>query len=77
MKPTPENKAKLISWLTFNGIKRIELAEAIGVSEQTIGKKLKGETDFTISEATEICNRFGIPVSLFFDNLVAKTRTES
>lgn len=45
-------------------IKRAHLANAIGVSPDTLRSRLKGEKPFNIDEFVAICHVLGVPVSV-------------
>ena len=64
------NNLALKSVISESGIKQYVLAKSLGISRQSLSKKLNGETQFTIAEATHLCNELQIPrdqiVNYFF-----------
>ena len=52
-----------------------KLAEMLGISNSSMGRKLKGETEFTLSEALAMCDALGFELSdIFFIDSVPNTR---
>lgn len=49
---------ELVSGLARNSITKTKVAEALGISPRTLYSKLVGNTEFTLSEANIIQNRF-------------------
>lgn len=49
---------ELVAKMARQRVSRKALAAGIGISTRTLYDKLTGETDFTLSEATEIHRRF-------------------
>lgn len=49
---------ELIGCLAKNSIKKVDVAEALGISPRTLYSKLVGDTDFTLSEASTIQRQF-------------------
>ena len=47
------------------------VAELIEVSETTVQLKINGYSDFYISEQKKICEKWDIPVAVFFEENVA------
>lgn len=64
------NNLALKSAISESGIKQYVLAKSLGISRQSLSKKLNGETQFTIAEATLLSNELKIPrdqiVNYFF-----------
>lgn len=52
------------------------LAEKIGISENSLSRKMLGKREFRLSEMVEICKVLGIenPKEIFFDSDVPKTQ---
>ncbi|MHC4248030.1 MAG: helix-turn-helix transcriptional regulator [Planctomycetota bacterium] len=44
-----------------------ELAKALGVSQQTVSKKLRGECAILLSDLERIAKKFKLPVTWFFE----------
>lgn len=55
-----------------NGMTQAELAKLIGMSENSLSRKLLGKREFRLSEAIDICNVLKIdnPKEIFFDRTV-------
>ena len=52
-----------------------KLAEILGISNSSMGRKLKGETEFTLSEALAMCDALGFELSdIFFTDSVPNTQ---
>ena len=72
MNDTNKIKGKIVE----NGFTLETLANAIGMSRQTLSKKIKGRKEFTISEVEAICRELKISddelVSYFFAAKVPK-----
>lgn len=49
---------ELVGGLARNSIKKVDVAEALGISPRTLYSKLVGDTDFTLSEANIIQRQF-------------------
>ena len=54
------NMRKLKGKIAEAGLTQRELAKRIGVSENTLARKIKGIRDFTIGEANRICEELEI-----------------
>lgn len=62
-----------------NNLTQGQLAEKIGMSQNSLSRKFLGKREFTVSEATRICKVLGIkkPGEIFFDEIVPNMqRTE-
>jgi len=44
-----------------------ELAKALGVSQQTVSKKLRGETAISLSDLERIAKKYNVPFTWFFE----------
>lgn len=49
----------LVAEIARRGETQKSIAKLLGVSEPTIGFKLKGKTDWTIGEVEQLCKYFG------------------
>lgn len=60
-------RAKMVE----KGLTQKELAAAIGLSENSVSRKLTGKRDFSIQEALKICEVLSLenPNEIFFANL--------
>lgn len=47
--------------------KQYELARLLGVSQQTISKKLRGECAVSVSDLETLARRLHVPIGAFFD----------
>ena len=52
------------AWLVINGITQRELAEVLGLSFQSVNKKVNGKEDFTLDQARKICKHYHISADL-------------
>jgi transcriptional regulator with XRE-family HTH domain len=43
-------------------ITRTQLSEAVGMGRESLSRRLRDETDFTVTEITAIADYFGMPV---------------
>lgn len=50
----------LESLITQAGVKKTYLAEKLGITIQTLRRKITGESDFTTKEADIICTELGV-----------------
>lgn len=48
-------------------VTRLQLADAIGISESALRNKLKGRNEFTFSEFKKIVDFFGLPWDYLFE----------
>lgn len=55
---------KFKGWLVINGITQRELAEVLGISFQSVNKKVNGKEDFSMDQARAICNKYHISADL-------------
>ena len=62
------NYGKLRGAMAEKGVSQAELAQLIGISLNSLNRKLNGRTDFTVKEASEIASALDIedPVTCFF-----------
>lgn len=56
-------------WMAANRISQRELAELLGVSKQTICKKVNGKEDFTMSQVRIIVERYNCSADVFLPSL--------
>lgn len=52
------------AWLVINGITQRELAEVLGLSFQSVNKKVNGKEDFSLDQARKICKHYHISADL-------------
>lgn len=57
---------KVQSEMIIKGITFEQIAEAIGVTEQTARDKIKGRRDITRSEIQMLGDKLGLDINLFF-----------
>lgn len=55
------------TWLVVNHIKQLEIANLLGVTLQTINKKINGKSDWTLSEVRTICKEYGLSADIFIE----------
>ncbi|MDD4377188.1 MAG: helix-turn-helix transcriptional regulator [Eubacteriales bacterium] len=58
------------------GVNQMQLAKKIGISGNSLSRKLLGKREFTLSEAVNICSALEIenPGPIFFDDVIPKTQ---
>lgn len=49
------------------GVSRVQLAAAIGLSTDALRRRLKGDKPFYVDELVDICHALNIPVSVMLD----------
>lgn len=49
------NRNRLLAKLVENGMRQADLADAIGMSSNTLNAKLNGKSCFSIDEAQRVC----------------------
>ena len=54
------NSSKLEARIVERGYKKTAFADAIGMSQPTFRNRMRGKSDFKISEVQTICARLGI-----------------
>lgn len=52
------------AWLVINGVTQRELAEVLGISFQSVNKKVNGKEDFTMDQARKICRHYNVSADL-------------
>ena len=52
--------------------RQADLAKALGLSQQTISKKLRGETAILLADLERIAKKFKLPVTWFFEGYERK-----
>lgn len=59
-----------------SGMTQSELAKAIGISENSLSRKIQGKRDFRLIEVVEICNvlNIGNPKEIFFNDNIPNTQ---
>lgn len=55
------------TWLVVKHIKQLEIANLLGVTLQTVNKKINGKSDWTLSEVRTICKVYGLSAEIFID----------
>lgn len=68
---TKEPYTRLQVELKNRKITLADVAKVIGKDERTVGAKLRGESDFSITQAVLICQAFDIPLNIFFSDVVS------
>lgn len=55
-----------------HGITQSELAKSIGISENSLSRKLLGKREFRLSEVADICSFLSIqdPIPIFFNEII-------
>jgi len=52
--------------------RQADLAKALGVSQQTVSKKLRGECAIMLADLERLAKKFSIPVTWFFEGYQRK-----
>ena len=52
--------------------RQADLAKALGVSQQTVSKKLRGECAIMLSDLERIAKKFKVPITWFFEGYGSK-----
>ncbi len=56
-------------WMATNKVTQRELAKLLGVSYQTINKKVNGKEDFTMPQARAIIKHYGCSADVFLPSV--------
>lgn len=56
---------KFKAWMAENRITQKELIELLGLSQNSINKKVNGKEDFSLSQIRTICEKYGISADIF------------
>ncbi|MGL4483550.1 MAG: helix-turn-helix domain-containing protein [Anaerovoracaceae bacterium] len=72
------NVNKLKGKMAEAGINQNELADKMGLSRNSVSRKLTGSSEFTLSEAEKICIILDInePKGIFFEKAFPNTQRE-
>ena len=60
-----EELLNLKAWMVVNKVTQIQFANALGVSKQTINKKINGRRNFTLAEIKALNKAFGVTANDF------------
>lgn len=52
------------AWLVMHSITQRELAEVLGISFQSVNKKVNGKEDFTMEQARKICRHYHVSADI-------------
>lgn len=50
------------------GVKNIDLASLLDITDVSVRNKISGKSDFTLGEAETICRTYSLPISIFFES---------
>ena len=53
------------AWLAANDISQKEIAELLGLSQQSVYLKTNGKTDFSLPQIKKICDKYGVSADIF------------
>lgn len=53
------------AWLVLNNITQREIAHVLGISAQSVNKKVNGKEDFSVSQARVLCKKYNIDANIF------------
>lgn len=59
---------KFKAWMAENGVKQADLTELLGLSAQSVWKKVNGKEPFSIQQISTICFKYGISADIFVLN---------
>lgn len=75
--PYMQDMKKIKGKMAELGMTQGKLAEMLGISNSSMGRKLKGETEFTLSEALDMCSALGFDLpEIFFTDSVPNTQQQ-
>ena len=57
---------KFMGWCREHNIKYADLAKILGVGVDTVGYKIRGKSDFTLSEVNILRRRYNLSSQIFF-----------
>jgi len=57
---------RLHTWMWRNRISQVDLAARLGISQPSIGRKLRGESAWSAGELARAAATLGVPVGWFF-----------
>lgn len=68
------NLALLRGYMGANHINQRQLAEALGLSQNAMSRKMRGITEFTLREATQVCITLKIddPIAVFMPDAASQ-----
>ncbi len=52
--------------------RQVDLAKALGLSQQTVSKKLRGETAILLSDLERLAKKYKVPLTWFFEGYKLK-----
>lgn len=55
----------LKGWMAAHRVKNKEIAELLGISQQSVSKKLNGYEDFSMAQARLIVQHYGVSADIF------------
>lgn len=53
------------AWLVINKVSQRELADLLGLSQQSVYLKVNGKVDFTLPQIKKICDTYGVSADIF------------
>jgi transcriptional regulator with XRE-family HTH domain len=54
--------------------RQVDLAKALGISQQTVSKKLRGDTAILLCDLERIAQKYKLPMTWFFEGYERKDR---
>jgi hypothetical protein len=57
--------------LAGKGIKYVDVAQLLGITENAIQLKINGTSDFYLSEQQKVCEAYALDANIFFEEIVA------
>lgn len=65
------------AWMAENNVKQADLVELLGISTQSVWKKVNGREPFTVRQIGAICMRYNISADIFIPKQLQTCNTES
>lgn len=53
------------AWAVINGVKQRDIADALGVSLQSVNNKMNGRGDFTLRQIKKLNKKYGVSADIF------------
>lgn len=58
------------AWLVQNRITQKEISELLGISAQSVCKKVNGQEDFSMEQARKICGHYNCSAEVFIPSVL-------
>lgn len=57
---------KFKGWCAENGVKQAEIADFLGITVQTVNRKMNGRAEFTLAQVKALCQKYNLVADIFF-----------